>query len=158
PVFLAEALFRDASGLRTKMGDENFFGALNEGVGGGGDGWGDLGSAWDARRFEVALKASPADEERLQLVSTIVGKLLPGYAKVADAGTASYIPLDQGLSVISRHAKALGYDSVILFLDELILWLASHAGDLSFVSHEGQKLAKLVEAESADRPIPLVSF
>ena len=37
------------------------------------------------------------------------------------------MPLDDGLSVISKHAKALGYDAVILFLDELILWLASHA-------------------------------
>ena len=27
---------------------------------------------------------------------------------------------------MSRHAQALGYDAVILFLDELILWLASH--------------------------------
>jgi hypothetical protein len=158
PVFLAEALFEDATGLRAKMGDERFFAALNEGAQGGGDGWGDLGAAWDARRFDAALKAAPANEERLQLVSSIVGKLLPAYAKVAAAGAESYIALDQGLSVISRHAAALGYHGVILFLDELILWLASHAADLSFVSQEGQKLAKLVEAESADRPIPLVSF
>ncbi len=158
PVFLAETLFADASGLRDKMGDEKFFAALNEGASDGGDGWGDLGAAWDAPRFEAAVTAAPASEERLQLVSAIVGKLLPGYAKVAAAGTENYIPLDQGLSVISRHAAALGYHGVILFLDELILWLASHAADLSFVSQEGQKLAKLVEAESADRPIPLVSF
>ena len=38
---------------------------------------------------------------------------------------------------------------MILFLDELILWLASHAADLSFVHQEGQKLAKLVEAQTA---------
>ena len=46
----------------------------------------------------------------------------------------------------------------ILFLDELILWLASHAADLKFVHQEGQKLAKLVEAQAADRPIPIISF
>ena len=46
----------------------------------------------------------------------------------------------------------------MLFLDELILWLASHAADLAFVNEEGQKLAKLVEAQTADRPIPLISF
>ena len=54
--------------------------------------------------------------------------------------------------------QALGYDAVILFLDELVLWLASHAADVGFVSREGTKLVKLVEATNADRPIPLVSF
>ena len=66
--------------------------------------------------------------------------------------------LDRGLAVLSRHAQALGYDAVVLFLDELILWLASQAADLAFVNREGQKIAKLVEAMSADRPIPIVSF
>ncbi|MCA9629130.1 MAG: hypothetical protein KC766_15725, partial [Myxococcales bacterium] len=47
---------------------------------------------------------------------------------------------------------------VILFLDELILWLASHVADLPFVNREMEKLAKLVEAQSSDRPIPLISF
>ena len=50
------------------------------------------------------------------------------------------------------------YDAVILFLDELVLWLASHAADIAFVNREGQKVAKLVEAMTADRPIPIVSF
>src|SRR5207249_9498861 len=66
--------------------------------------------------------------------------------------------LDDGVSIMSRHAKALGYDAVILFLDELVLWLASHAADVNFVSREGTKLVKLVEATNADRPTPLVSF
>ena len=66
--------------------------------------------------------------------------------------------LDDGLSIMSRHARDLGYDAVILFLDELVLWLASHAADVNFVSREGTKLVKLVEATNADRPIPLVSF
>jgi hypothetical protein len=68
------------------------------------------------------------------------------------------VPLDQGLSIISRHAQGLGYDAVVLFLDELILWLASHVAELNFVSREGQKLAKLVESTTPDRPVPLVSF
>ena len=59
---------------------------------------------------------------------------------------------------MSKHAQALGYDAVILFLDELVLWLASHAADIAFVNREGQKVAKLVEAMTADRPIPIVSF
>ncbi|HEX7446336.1 MAG TPA: hypothetical protein VF306_02260, partial [Pirellulales bacterium] len=70
----------------------------------------------------------------------------------------AFISLDKGLSVLSRHAGSLGYDAVILFLDELVLWLASHAADLKFVHQEGQKLAKLVEAQTPDRPIPMISF
>ena len=70
----------------------------------------------------------------------------------------SFVSLDEGLAVLSKHAQDLGYDAVILFLDELILWLASQAADTAFVSSEGAKLAKLVEAQHADRPIPLVSF
>ena len=66
--------------------------------------------------------------------------------------------MDDGLSVVSKHAASLGYDAVILFLDELILWLASDAARIDFMHQEGQKLAKLVEAQRADRPIPLVSF
>ncbi len=42
---------------------------------------------------------------------------------------------------MSQHARALGYDAVILFLDELILRLATRAGDVDFVSSEGAKLS-----------------
>ncbi len=63
-----------------------------------------------------------------------------------------------GLAVISAHAKSLGYDALILFLDELILWLASRAANLDFVQTEGNKLAKLVESRKAERPVPIISF
>jgi len=42
-------------------------------------------------------------------------------------------------------------------LDELILWLATHAGDLPFPQTEGPKLAKLVE-HVRPLPVPVVSF
>jgi hypothetical protein len=77
---------------------------------------------------------------------------------VAADGKESFVPLDEGLAVMARHAQSLGYDTLVLFLDELILWLASHAADLEFVNREGQKVAKLVEAMTAERPIPIVSF
>ena len=60
--------------------------------------------------------------------------------------------------IISKHAKSLGYDGLILFLDELILWLASQAADVEFVTREGQKLIKLVESQTSDRPTPIISF
>ena len=68
------------------------------------------------------------------------------------------MPLDQGLSILSQHARDLGYDGLVLFLDELILWLASRAADLAFVHREDQKLAKLVESQTPDRPVPVISF
>ena len=72
--------------------------------------------------------------------------------------TAGFVSLDDGLAVLSRHAQSLGYDAVILFLDELILWLASRSGDTAFVNREAPKLVKLVEAGVGSRPVPIVSF
>ena len=158
-VYLAEGLFADAQNVRRSMGDAAFFAKLNEGGGGESD-WGELDAIWEADRFETAINSPPGpdSEDRVQLVGRLVKTFFTSYQDVARTQDEAYIPLDDGLSVISKHAKALGYDAVILFLDELILWLASHAARLDFMHQEGQKLAKLVEAQRADRPIPLVSF
>lgn len=156
--YLAEGLFRDAQAWRLRMGDEAFFGKLNEGDEGGDQGWGDLTGGWDAASFEAAMLEPPRGEERMRLVGDLIGKFFTAYTSMAEAQGEAFLPLDDGLSILSRHAKDLGYDGVILFLDELILWLASQAANLSFVSSEGVKLVKLVEAGNADRPIPLVSF
>ncbi|MBZ5495689.1 MAG: phage resistance protein [Acidobacteriia bacterium] len=156
-VYLAEGLFRDAQALRSRMGDAAFFAALSEGNGNGG-GWGELDAGWDAARFEAAIAEPPGSEERSQLISILVSKFFGSYDTQAGGRGEAFVSLDKGLSVLSKHASALGYDAVVLFLDELILWLASHATDLKFVHQEGQKLAKLVEAQTPDRPIPIVSF
>ena len=180
-VYLAEGLFqdaqalRDASGaglpLRARMGDTAFFAALNESTEVSSGGWGELEAGWNAERFEVAISTPPkprddllsADDkaklqERQLLVGALVKTFFQSYQSVASGEEERYISLDQGLSVLSQHAKSLGYDALILFLDELILWLASRATDLKFVHQEGQKLAKLVEAQSPDRPVPIISF
>lgn len=155
-VYRAEGLFDDANGFRETLGDTKFFGKLNEGSGDGG-GWGDLESAWDADRYDTALGAEPGSEDRSQLVGALVNTFFKTYNIQAGHGEA-YLSLNLGLSVISKHAKTLGYDAVILFLDELILWLAGHAADLKFVHQECQKVVKLVESQTPDRPVPLISF
>ena len=71
---------------------------------------------------------------------------------------ASYVDLDTGLAAMAAHAKGLGYDAVVLFLDELVLWLAFSVQDREFFRRESQKLTKLVEAGAGARVIPLVSF
>jgi len=162
--YLAEGLFKDASALRLRMGDESFFAKLNEGAkrgggaaGDGASGWGSFDSGWDSASFEAAMLEAPNGEERSRLVGDLISQFFSAYRTIAGSGE-SYVSLDDGLSIMSRHARDLGYDAVILFLDELVLWLASHAADVNFVSREGTKLVKLVEATNADRPIPLVSF
>ena len=157
-VYLAEGLFADAQGLRRSMGDGAFFAKLNEGASTESD-WGELETGWDIERFEAAVTAPPGpdSEDRTQLVGRLVKTFFTSYQDIARGQEEAYIDLDSGLAVISKHAAGLGYHAVILFLDELILWLASHAARLDFMHQEGQKLAKLVEAEHP-RDIPLVSF
>ena len=88
----------------------------------------------------------------------LVQFIFPAFRGIAQGKDEAYVDLDVGLSVISAHAKSLGYDALILFLDELILWLATHSADIGFVQTEGNKLAKLVESRKSDRPVPIISF
>jgi hypothetical protein len=154
--YLADGLFRDARRLRDQQGDQAFFSALNARRAGGR--WGRLAEGWDAQSFESAMLEAPAGEDRTRLVGDLIETFFESYRAMAAAQGESFLPLDDGLAVLSKHARSLGYDAVVLFLDELILWLASRAADVSFVSSEGTKLVKLVEATHADRPVPLVSF
>ena len=155
-VYLAEGLFRDALGLRGRLGDPKFFQALNEGTGGAG--WGSLDTEWDAARFDRALSVLPGDPDRDQLVGRLVATLFPAYREIATRSTQGFVSFDDGLAILSRHASDLGYDALIFFLDELILWLATRASEPEFVNREGSKLSKLVEAQAANRPVPIVSF
>jgi hypothetical protein len=155
-VYVAEDIFDNAKKHRQSLGDDKFFAQLNQAE--ADDDWGAMEQGWNADTFEAALQAPPGHESRARLVGDLVQHLFPAYRGVATAKEEAFVPLDQGLSVLSRHAKSLGYDGLILFLDELILWLASHAADIQFLHREGQKLAKLVESQSPDRPVPVISF
>ena len=148
-------LIENAHRLRGQMGDESFFKALT-GSGSGDGGWGSLGDGWGAAAYDAAAAADPDDAEHRRLVGDLVDAFFRHLHTNAD--TDNYVSLDRGLAVMSQHARDLGYRAVVLFLDELILWLASHSQDSAFLNREGQKVAKLVEAEAAGRPIPIVSF
>lgn len=158
--YQAEGLFRDAVGLRGQLGDETFFAKLNaaaqsEGSGAAG-GWGQL-ERWDAASFDAATLEPPSGAERVRLVGDLINTFFTAYRGRAGS-QESFVSFDEGLAIMSKHAQGLGYDGVILFLDELVLWLASHAADTNFVSREGTKLVKLVEATHLQRPVPLISF
>ncbi|MCX6624816.1 MAG: phage resistance protein, partial [Acidobacteria bacterium] len=146
----ADSMMGNARKLRQQFGDEAFFRALNDSA--GDDGWGDA-ARWDTERFEAAARADARSRERSELVGALAHSLMPGARH-----TVATVDLDTGLALISQHARSLGYDAVILFLDELILWLASRAADAAWLTREGPKLAKLVESGNANRPAPIISF
>ena len=157
-VYLADDLLQNAIEMRSKLTDDAFFQMLNAGDAVADDAWGDLGGAWDAARFDDAIEAGPDSDLREQLVSALMRNVFSGMSTLMNDVGEGFVPLDKGLEAISRHAHGLGYDAVVLFLDELILWLASRMGDHNFVTREGSKVAKLVEGDASERPAPIVSF
>ncbi|MFN6024831.1 MAG: DUF6079 family protein, partial [Planctomyces sp.] len=155
PVYMSATIIAQAAAERASYGDEPFFKRLNAGSGGG---WGQLSEAWTASSFDAAAAAAPDSEAHKKLVSALLKTVATSHADVISHRGGNFVRFDAGLSIISQHAAGLGYDGLILFLDELILWLAMNSADLGFVKREAAKLTNLVEAQSAGRPIPLISF
>jgi hypothetical protein len=154
----SDGILADAERLRARDGDERFFAGLNGGAadGGGADAWSKLiGStgAWTAESYAAARAAEPGSEQRQLLVTALVQNYFGAYTQ-----QASYVDLSTGLAAIATHAKSLGYDAVVLFLDELVLWLAFSVQDREFFARESQKLTNLVETGTGSRAIPLISF
>ncbi|MGK5552907.1 BREX-2 system ATPase PglY, partial [Actinomadura kijaniata] len=167
-VYRSDALFADIRRLRAQMGDE----AVINGLGSDDDEWGEP-FPWTPELLDRALAAEEAYEEhnKLDLVNPTTPKelrakliqdasthLLPGFAQKAAEDEDGFISLDKGLSVIAEHAKSLGYDGLILFLDELVLWLATMIHDQKLVAREAGKITNFVEGGDARRAIPVVSF
>ena len=157
-VFLGDAIVSaELPGLRSRLGDDAFVAGLN-GTGGADDEWGEFATTWTIASVDSALASPATSKERRDLVSAYIAAYRQGTVTEAMATGDGYIDLSRGLAAISEHAQSLGYDAIVLFLDELILWLASTIGDLDFVQHESQKLTNLVEGSAANRPIPIISF
>ncbi|MEV7005860.1 phage resistance protein [Streptosporangium sp. NPDC051022] len=152
-VYRDEALLDDARDLRARLGDERFIAELPAGEG-------DYRrAAWNGEFLDRAFAAPPGSRERRRLVTDLLAGPFKRYAGAMHGDGEAFIDLDQGLSVISAHAKEeLGYDAIVLLLDELVLWLAGRLGDDSFVRREAQNVSKLVESAEHERPAPIVSF
>jgi hypothetical protein len=153
-VFADEKLFADAKRVLDELGDEKFFAPMNAGKK-NADGWGAIGAdaLWTRERFDAAAK-SPDTKEREDLFNALAKTRFGAFAQESH----QFVGLDEGLATLARHAKGLGYEGIVLFLDELILWLASRAADVTWFHNEVQKLVKLVESQDAKRDVPLVSF
>ena len=153
-VHQSDGVLADAEALREQLGDDQFFAGLN-GDADGDDVWsGTLGAGtWTAEKYEAGRAAAPGADARQRLVTALVQRYFTSYTR-----QAGYVDLDTGLAAISQHAKDLGYSAVVLFLDELVLWLAFSVQDKEFFGRESQKLTKLVESSTGVRAIPLISF
>jgi len=152
----SDNLLVDAEQMRTRLGDDAFFAGLGGGEDATGDDpWGSVvgTGTWDTERYSRARAASPDSEIRRELVTALVENYFPSYTRQAE-----YVDIDTGLQEIADHAALLGYDAVVLFLDELVLWLAFAVNDAAFFRRESQKLTKLVESSIGHRRIPLISF
>lgn len=173
-VYRTDNLFKDVQRLRAKIGDEKFIDGLggSDSASGPVGEWG-VGFSWTPALLDTALAAPEPDgtetslnlvnptkpvELRAKLVHDAIAGWFPGFAKNASEGDEGFISLDAGLAVIAEHAKSLGYDGLILFLDELILWLATLIHNQKFVSREAGKITNFVEGADSRRAIPIVSF
>lgn len=155
-VHQSDELLADAEAMRLRLGDDVFLAELNK-TGGGESGasvWGNVlqEGNWTAASYDAARAAAPGSKERQNLVTAYVKT----FAK-AFMGGADFVDLDTGLAAISDHAKSLGYDAIVMFLDELVLWLAFRVRDAEFFGREAQKITKFVEATNV-RAIPIVTF
>ncbi len=147
----SDLLFQNAQALRAQMGDELFFskfaadfdpvlGTLSEG-------------GLTPADLDAAANGGANDRDRQAVAAKLVETYFPAYTS-----TSAWLPIDQGLRVMTAHAKDLGYDGLVLFLDELVLWLANHLRDSAFIQNETSKVAKLVETGSGQMAIPMISF
>jgi hypothetical protein len=160
-VYVADDILANSADLRRQMGDERFFAELStasQGGGADGGGWGDLATGWTPAAYDAAMAPAAPRVERDRLSGDLLRAFFPAYGEARRGDASAYHDLDSGLAAITRHAKALGYDGIVLFLDELILWLASHLGDQAFVNAQAPKVAKLRESQDAAREVPIVSF
>lgn len=156
-VHRSDEMLADAARFRAELGDEKFFAQLGSGgtpgASGGLASQVAAGAGWTAATYDAAAAALPGTPERDRLVSALTRVWFTGAVR-----SHEWLDLDSGLAVITRHAKDLGYDAMVLFLDELILWLSTKISNTEFVTSEGAKLNKLVESADAARPLPIVSF
>jgi hypothetical protein len=158
-IFADGPVFDNAQLLRTTLGDDAFFASLNAGLEGDDDEdlFGDVAAGatalWTAERYDAA-RTSPDVAERAELFTRLTETHFPAYTQ----GSGAFVGAGAGWNEVSRHAASLGYDGVVLYLDEMILWLMRMLSEPARMAEEFEKLVLLREAHHADRPVPVVAF
>ena len=154
-------LFDDAEKLRTQLGDEAFF-RQPQRAGGGERRLGHAGSRLGRSVASRQRGCRAAWRRGACAAGRRSGQTASSRPTVEVAGgTGRGVRLARRWAVDHQPARqgVLGYDAVILFLDELILWLASHAADLGVRQpRRAEAGASWSRPSTADRPIPIISF
>lgn len=172
-----EAFFAALNEAKTRPAGQTLSGeTVESGIDMGAFGGPSNSGRWDAHSYESAQTRAAsadvdhADEDRTDdaartakdhtpeakrsaLVAALTETLFASYSR-----NSTWLPLDEGLKVITDHAKTLGYDGVVLFLDELILWLTFMITNQAKFDKEAQKLTLLVENNIGTFAVPLISF
>jgi hypothetical protein len=152
-LFHDQPLFELAEAQRRDM--PSFFDKLNKGAAAPAGGFAELlnKARWDEQRFEEAIKSSDP-ELRKELFDALTATHYTTWAKNPE----HFVSFNDGLKGITAHAKELGYELVVLLLDELILWLATLKSDHTILEREVQKVSDLVKEDREPRAIPIVSL
>ncbi len=158
PIFRTDELFKSAKSILEIAGDEKFFASLNGG--GGGEGaaeskkkWGKLSKGWDRDRFEAAI-ADPSSDDAHKLQQAMAkSDLFAGQVAQSD-----FVELGPGLKALASHLQGLGYEGVVLFLDELVLWLSSLREDKDRLTEQATRVSTLVEHGDFQPSIPFLTF
>ncbi|MFI5806345.1 phage resistance protein [Streptomyces sp. NPDC051561] len=171
-VYLTDGLFEDFAEQRRRSGDDHVIAQLAEADSGEGDEWGEA-FAWTTELLDEAVVAqeehentkgfdldnpSTPQELRARLVQDLTKTLFPSFARNASENADGFVSLDKGLGIIAAHAKSLKYDGLVLFMDELILWLATLIHDQKVLGREAGKVTNFVEGADERRAIPIISF
>jgi hypothetical protein len=166
PVYRSDAMLDDARAQREFFDDDAEFARWLDATGAAGaDDLDDLdlidgapSDGWTTADLDAAFVAPPGDPRRRALESALLSGPYSGRVRGATGDADAFLPLENGLSVIAAHTRELGYDGLVLFLDELILWLQAHMSNQEFVNTQVSKLVKLIESGVAERAVPIVSF
>ncbi len=155
-IFRDRVLFEQARAGLAHQGDDVFFRILNKATA-AKTGLGRLAAekagAWTRERFDrVVVSSDPG--ERKRLFDALVATHYPAF--LGQAG--HFVEFGEGLAALSAHAKDLGYDTLLLLLDEVILWLSGIRADEMRLATECQKVTLLVETGKHARPVPIVSL
>jgi len=107
-IYKAESLFADAESLRVQIGDEAFFGRLNEGAV-AASGWGTVAAGWEAASFEEARHAAPGQELRTRLVDLESGAEITASRIIATMGEKSSMAMR---GMMRRMGASIGCTSL----------------------------------------------
>lgn len=163
PVYRSDAMLADARTMRERLGDDQFAALLGFALDDEDD---DplpnldrkRDAGWTPDLLDRAFAAPYGDELRATLETALLDGPFSNYVTGTQGEASAFLPLEDGLAAMSRHAQRHGYDGLILFLDELILWLQAYMSDQVKVKSEIDKLVKLVETGTGKRSVPIVSF